>query len=126
MKTLKRLISLVIICVLVYASYVVFFNCKKVTTLYNRFFTLENYDYAKVSDDTYVKLLGVSKKKRKDDSEFRRIRVFVINNHAFSYTYLDEDGTTEKDLKKLEAALKLIEIDDDDKVTLELIKKNEE
>ena len=130
---LKKLISLIItialIFAIVYGVKYVFIDAEKVELDYNRIFTLGAMDYAKIGDETTVKLLQIKdnrclEKSCKREGQFL-YKLLVYDNHKFEYVELGSIVDTSKDLKKVMCTIKFEGVKDDSHASFRLTKIKE-
>lgn len=113
MKKLKWIISWVVVLGLMgFVIYKFFIDCEKIETEFDRYFTLNEMDYAVANDSVTVKLLDI--KNDKDTGQYL-VRTLVYNDSKIAYVELGSiDPTSVKtDKLSLEYTLTLIRVDDE-------------
>ncbi len=117
-KLVKRIISLVIICLLVFGIYKIFFDCEKSYTNFDNTITLKKMDYSIVSDEAIVKLIGISDNRCKEENCEREgemvAKLLVVNNHRISYVKLGTLANNSQRLEKLNYNIELLSIENDE------------
>ena len=118
-KTIGILMGLVIIGLIIFGIYKVFIDCEKTNTFYNKYFTLQEMDYAVIEDELIVKLLDI-KDNRCLESDCERegqyvVKLIVVNDAKFAYVELGtlEPTSVTIDKLSLEYKIDLIDVDDE-------------
>lgn len=111
MKLVKKLIILLIIILLGLGIYKFFFACDKVIIDFNQEFTLKVLDYAKVSDEAYVKLLKITDQ-RCQGSDCERegqiaYQLVVLNDMRVQFVTLSTLEQTAIEINKTNYVLEL-------------------
>lgn len=111
--------GLVIIGLIIFGIYKVFIDCEKTNTFYNKYFTLQEMDYAVIEDELIVKLLDI-KDNRCLESDCERegqyvVKLIVVNDAKFAYVELGtlEPTSVTIDKLSLEYKIDLIDVDDE-------------
>lgn len=111
MKLVKKLIILLIIILLGFGIYKFFFACDKVIIDFNQEFTLKVLDYAKVSDEAYVKLLKITDQRcqgsdceREGQIEYQLV---VLNDMRVQFVTLSTLEQTAIEINKTNYVLEL-------------------
>ena len=113
---MKKIIGIItgvlILIILGVFVYRVFIDCEKVTTSYERYFTLSEMDYAVIDDNLVVKLLDIKDDKDKGQTI---VKLLVINESKIAYVELGSVDPKRVFTEKLtlEYTINLIRIDDD-------------
>lgn len=130
---MKRIVSLtiglIILAILGVLGYKFFFDCEEYVTSFDKYFTLEKFDYAKVNDEAIVKLLNIKDNRCLEETceregEFE-VQLLVINDMRISYVTLGMLSGHKKNVKtskKTGYDIELIRVDED-KATLKLIEQ---
>lgn len=118
-KAIRIITGLLIVGLLIFGIYKIFIDCEKINTFYDKYFTLDEMDYAVLEDELIVKLLDI-KDDRCLEADCERegqylVRLLVLNEAKFAYVEL---GTLEPTSEKLteislEYTLNLIRVDED-------------
>lgn len=118
-KLIRIIVGLVIVGLLGFGIYKVFIDCEKVNTFYDKYFTLQEMDYAVVEDELIVKLLDI-KDNRCLESDCDRegqylVKLIVLNDAKFAYVELGtlEPTSVKLDKISLEYTIELIDVDTD-------------
>lgn len=119
MKLVKKLIILLIIILLGLGIYKFFFACEKIIIDFNQDFTLAVLDYAKVSDEAYVKLLKINDQRcleenceRKGQIEYKLV---VLNDMRVQFVTLRTLDPTSVEINKTNYVLELTDGTDPEK-----------
>lgn len=102
----------VVLGLLGFGIYKFFIDCEKVNTYFDRYFTLDEMDYAVVEDAVTVKLLDI----KDDENEGQYIvKLLVLNDAKIAYVELGsiDPLSVEIDKLNLEYIINLIRVDDD-------------
>ena len=108
----------VVLGLLGFGIYKFFIDCEKVNTYFDRYFTLDEMDYAVVEDAVTVKLLDIKDDRCLEESCEREgqflVRLVVLNDAKFAYVELGtlEPVSVKLDEISLEYTLNLIRVDD--------------
>lgn len=119
------LVVLVLIGLLGFTVYSFFFGGEKINSHFDREFTLNVNDLALIDDEVYVKFWKIDDTRCKDATCEREgeqvVNLVVINNHHINFIKL---GTLAETMKKIdnEYEISLIQLNEDNEVTLKLIK----
>ena len=131
MKKIRRiLVGVIILGLLGFGIYKFFIDVEKYNTTYDKYFTLEEMDYAVVEDDVIVKLINIKDDRCLDVSCDREgqfiVKLLLINQHKFTFVDLGtlEPTLVELDKISLEYTLELIRVNDDGKSATLRINKN--
>lgn len=130
-KLIRILVGVLILCLLGYAVYHVFIDVEKYNVDYNKYFALEEMDYAVVGEEVVVKLLNIKDDRCLDVSCEREgqylVKVFIINNNKFTIVDLGTLEPTKVKIDKLslEYTIELIEVEDGKTATLKLTKNDD-
>ena len=131
MKKIRRiLVGVIILGLLGFGIYKFFIDVEKYNTTYDKYFTLEEMDYAVVDDEVIVKLINIKDDRCLDVSCDRegqfKVKLLLINQHKFTLVDLGtlEPTLVELDKISLEYTLELIRINDDGKSATLRINKN--
>lgn len=117
-KIIRIIIILVVLGLLGYGIYKVFIDCKKVNAFYDRYFTLNEMDYAVVEDEVTVKLLDIKDNRCTDDDCEREgqylVKLIVLNGAKIAYVELGtlDPITVKIDKISLEYTINLIRVDE--------------
>ncbi len=122
-KILVILFGVLIVCLVIFGVYKIFFDKGTTKTFFKRDFVLTEMSGANVEDEAYVKLIGISDERCKEevcDKEGQMVaKVLIINNHAIKYVKLGTLVDNSMDLDKLGYMIELIDINETE-VTLKL------
>ena len=117
-KAIRIITGLIIVGLLVFGVYKIFIDCERTNTFYDKYFTLDEMDYAVLEDELIVKLLDI-KDNRCLDADCDRegqflVRLVVLNDAKFAYVELGtlEPVSVKLDEISLEYTLNLIRVDD--------------
>ena len=113
MKKIIGIISVAVILILLgFGIYKFFIDCDRIDTFYNRYFTLDEMDYAVVEDAVTVKLLDI--KNDKDAGQYI-VKLLVLNDAKIAYVELGsvDPHSVQTDKISLEYTIDLIRIDED-------------
>ena len=131
MKKIRRiLVGVIILGLLGFGIYKFFIDVEKYNTTYDKYFTLEEMDYAVVDDEVIVKLINIKDDRCLDVSCDREgqfnVKLLLINQHKFTFVDLGtlEPTLVELDKISLEYTLELIRVNDDGKSATLRINKN--
>lgn len=109
--------GLVIIGLIIFGIYKVFIDCEKTNTFYNKYFTLQEMDYAVIEDELIVKLLDIKDNRCLDDDCEREgqyvVKLIVVNDAKFAYVELGTLTPTSVTIDKLSLEYKIDLIDVD-------------
>lgn len=130
---MKRLIGIIItiaiIVGIIYGVKYVFLDAEKIELEYDRIFTLGEMDYAKVGNETTVKLLQIKDNRCKEKDCAREgqflYKLLVYDNHKFEYVELGSIVDTTKDLNKVKCSIKFEDAKDNDHASFRLTKLKE-
>ena len=118
-KAIGILMGLVIIGLIIFGVYKVFIDCEKTNTFYDKYFTLQEMDYAVIEDELIVKVLDI-KDDRCLESDCERegqflVKLIVLNDAKFAYVELGTLTPTSVKLDKisLEYTINLIDVGND-------------
>ena len=117
-KAIRIITGLVIVGLLIFGIYKVFIDCERTNTFYDKYFTLDEMDYAVLEDELIVKLLDI-KDNRCLDADCDRegqylVKLLVLNEAKIAYVELGTLEPTSFKLEKisLEYTLNLIRVDE--------------
>ncbi len=117
-KIIRIIVGLVILGLLAFAVYKFFIDCERTNTYYEKYFTLDEMDYAVIEDELIVKLLDI-KDDRCLDADCDRegqylVKLLVVNSAKIAYVELGTLSPTsvELDIISLEYTLTLIRVDE--------------
>ena len=91
-KKIGLIIGLIILIVLGIFIYKFFIDCNKITTTFNRLFTLQKLDYAVIEDEVIIKLLDIEDNHCYDPECQNEgqyvVKLLVLNDHHLAYVEL--------------------------------------
>ena len=105
-KAIRIITGLVIVGLLIFGIYKVFIDCERTNTFYDKYFTLDEMDYAVLEDELIVKLLDIKDNRCLDadcDREGQYLGTleptsFKLEKISLEYTLnlirVDENGAT--------------------------------
>ena len=112
-KAIRIITGLIIVGLLVFGVYKIFIDCERTNTFYDKYFTLDEMDYAVIEDELIVKLLDIKDDRCEREGQFL-VRLVVLNDAKFAYVELGtlEPVSVKLDEISLEYTLNLIRVDD--------------
>lgn len=123
-KVIWNISAIILLAALLFGIYKFFFDCHRYISHFDREFTLEVNDYAKIADEAYVKLLSIKKNECQEKAGCERegqtvAKLLVVNHHRITYVSLGTLADKEKELTKLKYKIRLVKIKEG-KATLKL------
>ena len=119
MKKLIGIISgVVILGLLGFGIYKIFIDCERTNTTYDKYFTLNEMDYAVIDDELNVKVLDIKDNRCKGDDCEREgqylVRLLVYNDAKIAYVELGTLDPLSVNIDKLslEYTVNLIRVDE--------------
>ncbi len=123
------LVVIAIFVIIGFAVYSFFFGGERVIAFFDREFVIRQNELALVNEEVYVKFLKVEDTRCKGDDCEREgeqvVHLLVINNHHINYIKLGTLAETKMNLDK-EYEISLVELKEDNELTLKVIDKNKE
>ena len=117
-KAIRIITGLLIVGLLIFGIYKVFIDCERTNTFYDKYFTLDEMDYAVLEDELIVKILDIKDNRCLEDTCEREgqylVKLLVLNEAKFAYVELGtlEPTSVKLDKISLEYTLNLIRVDD--------------
>lgn len=127
MKKIFRLILVLLIIVLIiFGVYKFFFDCQKYSVEFDKYFTLQEMDYAIIGKEATLKLLAINEDKcLNNNCEYdgqEVVKFLIMNKHKIAYIKLGTLEENKKAIKDTDYIVELIKVDDNG-ATFEVTKK---
>ncbi len=127
MKKIFRLILvLLIIILIIFGVYKFFFDCQKYNVDFDKYFTLQEMDYAIIGKEATLKLLAINEDKcLNNNCEYdgqEVVKFLIMNEHKIAYIKLGTLEENKKTIKDTDYIVELIKVDDNG-ATFEVTKK---
>lgn len=127
MKKIFRLILVLLIIVLIiFGVYKFFFDCQKYNVEFDKYFTLQEMDYAIIGKEVTLKLLAINEDKcLNNNCEYdgqEVVKFLIMNKHKIAYIKLGTLEENKKTIKDTDYIVELIKVDDNG-ATFEVTKK---
>lgn len=127
MKKIFRLILVLLIIVLIiFGVYKFFFDCQKYNVEFDKYFTLQEMDYAIIGKEVTLKLLAINEDKcLNNNCEYdgqEVVKFLIMNEHKIAYIKLGTLEENKKTIKDTDYIVELVKVDDNG-ATFEVTKK---
>ena len=127
MKKIFRLILvLLIIILIIFGVYKFFFDCQKYNVEFDKYFTLQEMDYAIIGKEATLKLLAINEDKcLNNNCEYdgqEVVKFLIMNEHKIAYIKLGTLEENKKTIKDTDYIVEFVKVDDNG-ATFEVTKK---